>query len=319
MLRRNILLIDESPALGNACKSILNGQSNYTNIADPHLAVEFLARKEIDIVVLSSSASDADALESLKELKHRFPSAHVILTAHEPTSELIHSAFRSGINDVVRKPIDPSNLLASFCRLSDLSKTIGPTTYGIYHLNRLSLRCGDEEPSGGQSRLVGTRQEVYRKNGLNGKLTGVFSLVKKALHFSFKGHATNGNGVVLALTNQDQSVQSANSYSLHSPFLGQVSAVESLESQAHLELDESAPNGESLDMLKTHFFGHFRVVVNNHVIDNWPSKKAKQLFAYILLNHKRLLCREALMEKFWPYTQPECSRNSLNGALHTIR
>ena len=73
------------------------------------------------------------------------------------------------------------------------------------------------------------------------------------------------------------------------------------------------------DTLKAHFFGHFRVVVNTHVIDTWPSRKAKQLFAYILLNHKRLLCRDALMEKFWPHSQPECSRNSLNGALHTIR
>ena len=43
------------------------------------------------------------------------------------------------------------------------------------------------------------------------------------------------------------------------------------------------------------------------------------LFAYIMLNHKRPLCRDVLMDRFWPHHQPDSSRNSLNVALHAIR
>lgn len=95
-----------------------------------------------------------------------------------------------------------------------------------------------------------------------------------------------------------------------------IETVAAPENHQHIEL---CPTTEQPTAFKIYFFGSFRVEVNGHMIDKWPSRKAKQLFAYMLLNHKRFLCRDVLMEKFWPQSQPECSRNSLNGALHTIR
>lgn len=77
--------------------------------------------------------------------------------------------------------------------------------------------------------------------------------------------------------------------------------------------DRSAPR------LEMNFLGEFRVAVNDQPVMYWQGRKGKLLFAYLMLNHKRRISREVLMETFWPAAEPEAARNSLNVALHQVR
>ena len=65
--------------------------------------------------------------------------------------------------------------------------------------------------------------------------------------------------------------------------------------------------------------GPFHIVFNELIIRDWPSRKGKSLFAYLLYHHDKPCFREALMDTFWPHLQHESARNSLNVAMHGIR
>jgi two-component system, OmpR family, response regulator len=77
-------------------------------------ALEFLSKNEIDIVVLDVKMPGMDGLETLKEIKKRFPSVEVImLTGHGSVESgiqgMIHGAY-----DYVMKPF----------RIEDLAERI---------------------------------------------------------------------------------------------------------------------------------------------------------------------------------------------------
>jgi len=83
--------------------------------------------------------------------------------------------------------------------------------------------------------------------------------------------------------------------------------------------DSAEEEENAAPRLAAHYYGEFRVLVNERVVASWPSRKGKLLFAYLAMNHKRRISREVLMETFWPSAEPASARNSLNVALHHIR
>lgn len=82
---------------------------------------------------------------------------------------------------------------------------------------------------------------------------------------------------------------------------------------------QSERRGDHPLRLRVHFLGSFRVYLNDTLIEEWPGHKARQLFAYLVYHHKRRICRDVLMDKFWPHSTPDSARNCLNVTLHTIR
>jgi DNA-binding SARP family transcriptional activator len=76
---------------------------------------------------------------------------------------------------------------------------------------------------------------------------------------------------------------------------------------------------ESLPRLKIYLLGEFRAFLDDRPLLPWPSRKGKFIFAYLVMNHRRKICRDILMEKFWPNSTPESARNCLNVALHGVR
>jgi DNA-binding SARP family transcriptional activator len=71
--------------------------------------------------------------------------------------------------------------------------------------------------------------------------------------------------------------------------------------------------------IQAFFLGSFRVLVNNRAVKNWPSKKGRSIFAYILLNHKKKIPKDILMDIFWKDYSPESARNNLNVAICGLR
>jgi DNA-binding SARP family transcriptional activator len=67
------------------------------------------------------------------------------------------------------------------------------------------------------------------------------------------------------------------------------------------------------------FLGNFQVVIRDQIVDEWPSKKGKSIFAYLSYHSNRRICRDVLMDVFWPKSMRESARNSLNVAIHGLR
>jgi DNA-binding SARP family transcriptional activator len=86
-------------------------------------------------------------------------------------------------------------------------------------------------------------------------------------------------------------------------------------------LSESGVKKKDPDWLaiEAHFFGTFRISVNDQPVQNWPGGRASSVAKYLVINHERRIPRDVLMDTFWPDSQPESARNSLNVTLHGLR
>lgn len=71
--------------------------------------------------------------------------------------------------------------------------------------------------------------------------------------------------------------------------------------------------------LEVRFFGKLQVLLQNHPIQYWSSKKGRTIFAYLAYNRSRRVCKDILMDLFWPKVSPQSARKSLNVAIHSIR
>jgi DNA-binding SARP family transcriptional activator len=88
------------------------------------------------------------------------------------------------------------------------------------------------------------------------------------------------------------------------------------ESVAPPEAAEPAP---AMPTFTAHLLGKFRVVINDHPVENWPSGRGRAVFKYLLIHHYQPTPRDVLMDVFWPSASPSAARNNLNVALHRIR
>ena len=68
-----------------------------------------------------------------------------------------------------------------------------------------------------------------------------------------------------------------------------------------------------------HLLGPLCVAVDDVPVGDWPSARCRSLFGYLLTHREPWPPREVLMDVFWPESQPEASRNSLNVAIHGLR
>jgi DNA-binding SARP family transcriptional activator/CheY-like chemotaxis protein len=85
--------------------------------------------------------------------------------------------------------------------------------------------------------------------------------------------------------------------------------------------DHIAAKGKLRDTARMRilFLGNFQVMIRDRIVDEWPSKKGKSIFAYLSYHSNRRICRDVLMDVFWPNSMRESARNSLNVALHGLR
>jgi DNA-binding SARP family transcriptional activator len=65
--------------------------------------------------------------------------------------------------------------------------------------------------------------------------------------------------------------------------------------------------------------GTFRLYEGNQLINNWSSRKGKQVLKYLLLHRQYPVSKEILMETFWPGSDLEAARNNLNVAIYGLR
>jgi DNA-binding SARP family transcriptional activator len=73
------------------------------------------------------------------------------------------------------------------------------------------------------------------------------------------------------------------------------------------------------ERLSVFLLGRPRVEFGGRVLERWPSRRGRFLFAYLAINHQKRASRDALMEMFWPHSNPISARNRLNVTLHGVR
>jgi DNA-binding SARP family transcriptional activator len=80
-----------------------------------------------------------------------------------------------------------------------------------------------------------------------------------------------------------------------------------------------APAAPAATALEVSVLGPLEVRVHGRGIEDWPSRKGKAIFKYLLLNRDRPVAKEVLMELFWPEAGAVAARNNLNVAIHRLR
>ncbi|HET6488771.1 MAG TPA: BTAD domain-containing putative transcriptional regulator [Syntrophales bacterium] len=85
--------------------------------------------------------------------------------------------------------------------------------------------------------------------------------------------------------------------------------------------DQTAATRKQRDTacMRIMFLGSFQVLIRDRIVDEWPSKKGKSIFAYLSYHSDRRICRDVLMDVFWPKSMRDSARNSLNVAIHGLR
>jgi DNA-binding SARP family transcriptional activator len=71
--------------------------------------------------------------------------------------------------------------------------------------------------------------------------------------------------------------------------------------------------------LTVYCLGTFRVYEDDHPIEEWPSRKGKSIFKYLLLHRWQRITKEVLMAQFWPEATADAARNNLNVAIYGLR
>ncbi len=76
---------------------------------------------------------------------------------------------------------------------------------------------------------------------------------------------------------------------------------------------------KTIASLVVYGLGHLRVFCDDRPVENWPSKKGKAVFKFIVSYRDQPTPKDVLMETFWPQAAPSAARNNLNVAIHGLR
>jgi DNA-binding SARP family transcriptional activator len=95
--------------------------------------------------------------------------------------------------------------------------------------------------------------------------------------------------------------------------------------QAETKLVKQAPSHlvNQVSAEKTTLFvyglGVFSAYHHSELITEWPSRKSKSVFKFLLLHREKAVPKELLMELFWPESEETAARNNLNVTIYNLR
>ncbi|MCB8979457.1 MAG: winged helix-turn-helix domain-containing protein [Ardenticatenaceae bacterium] len=93
----------------------------------------------------------------------------------------------------------------------------------------------------------------------------------------------------------------------------------SIQPQAKAPELPFSPSKANCPQLTIYCLGSFRAYEDEHPIDEWPSRKGKAIFKYLLLHRQQRITKDVLMAQFWPESAADAARNNLNVAIYGLR
>jgi DNA-binding SARP family transcriptional activator len=83
--------------------------------------------------------------------------------------------------------------------------------------------------------------------------------------------------------------------------------------------DQSAQASDDKPSLTVYCLGPFQLYQDEEPVEEWASGKGKSVFKYLVTHHHQPVAKEVLMDIFWPDSDPDAARNSLNVAIYGLR
>ncbi|NPA48926.1 MAG: sigma-54-dependent Fis family transcriptional regulator [Thermodesulfobacteria bacterium] len=111
MNKEKILIIDDDPAIRDACFQVLTRRGYEVDLAArPEEALDLLGQFEFDVILLDLKMPGMNGLDLLRNIKEMDPHAEVvIITAYGTVSNAVQ-AMKNGASDFLQKPFGPEEL-----------------------------------------------------------------------------------------------------------------------------------------------------------------------------------------------------------------
>ena len=115
-----------------------------TNSGDE--ALEYLEYQTIDIVFLDEQMPGLSGLDTLQQVKEKFPSLPVVMITKSEEEHIMEDAIGSKISDYLIKPVTPNQILLSIKKNLDVKKLVSEKTTSDYQreFRNLSMRINDD-------------------------------------------------------------------------------------------------------------------------------------------------------------------------------
>ena len=109
-----VLVVDDERDLNETLVKRLKRRGYETQSAfDGHEALAVLAREAFDVVVLDVKMPGMDGIETLREIKKRYPRVEVLLLTGHASVESGVQGMSIGANDYLLKPVEIETLLTA--------------------------------------------------------------------------------------------------------------------------------------------------------------------------------------------------------------
>jgi DNA-binding SARP family transcriptional activator/DNA-binding NarL/FixJ family response regulator len=281
-----ILVVDPDERSYRKFESVLGSKNNVWFVPNGKTAIDLPGTQNIDVIYVSDALNGTDGITILESFKKRFPSIPVVVLAENPTVNEVLFAFRRGAREIIIKPLDEKELLSITKKIFGFLSNKKPK-HMWFSLNRKNTH----------KNKIGENIIKYLKKIFQKFKQIEYSTINDPDQFQMKETLPlaedSGNQLIVdALIDSEQ--------------LKKVTRPCGLIKNSCLHI-------------QAFFLGSFEVLVNNQPIENWPSKKGKSIFAYLLLNHKKKIFRDVLMDLFWQKSDPDSARNCLNVTIHGLR
>jgi DNA-binding SARP family transcriptional activator/FixJ family two-component response regulator len=274
-----ILVVDPDDTIYKAFWTTLG--SRYHLVFTPNEALASLIINDFPFAMVFVGQNSTTQSDSLliRALKSEQPSIPIVFIAKKPTADLILSSFRAGARDIITAPIEPDELMYITERIAAL---------------RLTGRASDNLQQSPPRFNLKNLWSQFR-SGSQGYVEIGMQMERQASSLE-NGTVSDDSTLVDRLSDESANV---------------------VRTSEH-RTDKVSRRGDTVGM-RVYFLGHFRTIINDHMVDEWPSKKGKSLFAYLSYHYNKPIFRDVLMDVFWPKSMAESARNCLNVVIHGLR
>jgi two-component SAPR family response regulator len=284
--QHTILVVDPDERSYKAFESALGDRNSVLFVPNTKTALDLPESHTIDIVFVSQALNGIDGTMLLSAFKKRFPSIPVVLLADHPNVDEVITAFRCGAREMLVKPIDKTELLTVTQKIFRLVSPKKPKRRWFFSNKK---KTQTDHSSINENDLI---KKVDQKS-------------EEAVNSS--AGASDVEDMRKAIPLEESA---GNPLMLDAPFDPEL---------ANTETTPAEPAESAQPLIEAFYFGSFRVLVNHRPIEEWPGKKGKSIFAYLLLHHRKKIFRDVLMDLFWQKSSPDSARNCLNVSIHGLR
>jgi DNA-binding NtrC family response regulator len=110
--KASILVVDDEEVVRRSYARILEEMDcDAQAAADGEQALQAMAQRPFDVVLLDLRMPGAHGLDVLKTIKERWPASEVVVITGYPTFESARIALRLGACDYLAKPAEPDDLM----------------------------------------------------------------------------------------------------------------------------------------------------------------------------------------------------------------